>query len=91
VAPVEPALGRGPVASAEFTLVASPDDRIPENATGAGAPPTTWHGTELAVGVLHKAAHGFVTGAVTDALAAGTAPGRHADAGPLPCEDGYGR
>ncbi|MFJ5733148.1 hypothetical protein [Streptomyces paradoxus] len=93
---------RGPVASAKFTVVRLTNDQILENATGVGAPPTTWPRAELVVDVLHKAVYGFVTGAVADALAARNGPGpgeRHAarrpgrrtDAGPLPREDGYGR
>ncbi|MFD5337970.1 hypothetical protein [Streptomyces hawaiiensis] len=93
---------RGPVASAKFTVVRLTNDQILENATGVGAPPTTWPRTELAVDLLHKAVYGFVTGAVADALAARDGPGpgerhadrrpgRHADAGPLPREEGQGR
>jgi hypothetical protein len=93
---------RGPVASAQFTVVRLTNDQILENATGVGAPPATWPRTELAVDVLHKTVYGFVTGAVADALAArggpgpgerhaARRPGRRAGAGPLPREDGYGR
>jgi hypothetical protein len=93
---------RGPVASAKFTVVRLTNDQILENATGVGAPPSTWPRTELAVDVLHKAVYAFVTGAVADALAArggpgpgqrhaAVRPGRHADAGPLPRRHAYGR
>ncbi|MZF90135.1 hypothetical protein [Streptomyces sp. SID5643] len=93
---------RGPVASAEFTVVRLTNDQILENATGVGAPPPTWPRTELVVDLLHKAVYGFVTGAVADALAARNGPGpgerhaarrpgRHAGSGPLPREDGHGR
>ncbi|WP_028813818.1 hypothetical protein [Streptomyces flavidovirens] len=93
---------RGPVASAQFTVVRLTNDQILENATGVGAPPATWPRTELVVDLLHKTVYGFVTGAVADALAARSGPGpgrrhaavrpgRHADAGPLPRTDAYGR
>ncbi|MFE9398824.1 hypothetical protein [Streptomyces flavidovirens] len=93
---------RGPVASAQFTVVRLTNDQILENATGVGAPPQTWPRTELVVDLLHKAVYGFATGAVADALAARSGPGpgrrhaalrpgRHADVGPLPRTDAYGR
>ncbi|MEU0165139.1 hypothetical protein ABZ214_06730 [Streptomyces iakyrus] len=93
---------RGPVASAKFTVVRLTNDQILENATGVGAPPTTWPRAELVVDLLHKAVYGFVTGAVADALAARNGPGpgerhaarrpgRHAGSGPLPREEGHGR
>ncbi|MEV8309790.1 hypothetical protein AB0P36_21175 [Streptomyces flavidovirens] len=93
---------RGPVASAQFTVVRLTNDQILENATGVGAPPQTWPRTELVVDLLHKTVYGFATGAVADALAARSGPGpgrrhaalrpgRHADVGPLPRTDAYGR
>lgn len=93
---------RGPLASAKFTVVRLTNDQILENATGVGAPPSTWPRTELTVDVLHKAVYAFVTGAVADALAARSGPGpgqrhaavrpgRHSDVGPLPRRDAYGR
>ncbi|MFF5369395.1 hypothetical protein [Streptomyces sp. NPDC013187] len=93
---------RGPVASAEFTVVRLTNDQILENATGVGAPPATWPRTELTVDVLHKVVYGFVTGAVADALAAregpgpgelhaARRPGRRSGAGPPARENGYGR
>lgn len=86
---------RGPAASAQFTVVRLTNDQILENATGVGAPPTTWPRKELVVDVLHKAVYAFATGAVADALAArggpgpgqrhaALRPGRRADVGPLP-------
>ena len=86
---------RGGVASAMFTVVRLTNDQILENATGVGAPPSTWPRPEIAVDLLHKAVYGFATGAVADALAARTGPGpgqRHAalrpgrqsDVGPVP-------
>ncbi|MET9511835.1 hypothetical protein ABZX62_25790 [Streptomyces flavidovirens] len=93
---------RGPVASAQFTVVRLTNDQILENATGVGAPPLTWPRTELVVDLLHKTVYGFATGVVADALAARSGPGpgrrhaalrpgRHADVGPLPRTDAYGR
>jgi hypothetical protein len=93
---------RGPVASAKFTVVRLTNDQILENATGVGAPPSTWPRKELAVDVLHKAVYAFVTGAVADVLAArggpgpgqrhaAVRPGRHPDVGPPPRRDAYGR
>ncbi|MET9879575.1 hypothetical protein ABZZ36_33900 [Actinacidiphila glaucinigra] len=93
---------RGPVASAKFTVVRITNDQILENATGVGAPPSTWPRKELAVDVLHKAVYAFTTGAIADALAARSGPGpgqrhaavragRHPDSGPLPRKEGYGR
>jgi hypothetical protein len=93
---------RGPLASAKFTVVRLTSDQILENATGVGAPPSTWPRGELVVDVLHKTVYAFVTGAVADALAArggpgpgqrhaAMRPGRHSDVGPLPREEAYGR
>lgn len=92
---------RGPLASAKFTVVRLTNDQILENATGVGAPPSTWPRKELVVDVLHKAVYAFATGAVADALAARNGPGpgqrhaalrpgRHADVGPLPRRKAYG-
>ncbi|GAA3896549.1 hypothetical protein GCM10022244_03370 [Streptomyces gulbargensis] len=92
---------RGPVASAKFAVVRLTCDQILENATGVGAPPSTWPRKELVVDVLHKAVYAFATGAVADALAArggpgpgqrhaALRPGRHAGVGPVPREDAYG-
>ncbi|WP_399935971.1 hypothetical protein [Streptomyces kanamyceticus] len=88
---------RGPLASAQFAVLRLTNDQILENATGVGAPPSTWPRKELAVDLMHKTVYAFVTGAVADALAArgGTGPGqrhatlrpgRHSDVGPLPPE-----
>ncbi|MFI2780778.1 hypothetical protein [Streptomyces sp. ALB3] len=93
---------RGPVASAQFAVVRLTNDQILENATGVGAPPSTWPRKELVVDVLHKAVYAYVTGAVADALAArggagpgqrhaAERPGRRADVGPLRRRDTYGR
>ena len=93
---------RGPLASAQFTVVRLTNDQILENATGVGAPPATWPRKELVVDILHKAVYSFATGAVADLLAARSGPGpgqrhaslrhgRHADVGPLPRGDAHGR
>ncbi|KAA6223453.1 hypothetical protein CP973_17330 [Streptomyces albofaciens JCM 4342] len=93
---------RGPWSSAMFTVVRLTNDQVLENATGVGAPPQTWPRAELVVDLLHKAVYGFATGAVADALAAGSGPGpgqrhaalrpgRHSDVGPLPRPEAYGR
>ncbi|WP_199536684.1 hypothetical protein [Spongiactinospora gelatinilytica] len=94
---------RGPVASAKFTVVRLTNDQILENATGVGAPPSTWSRKELVIDVLHKAVYAFTTGAIADALAqrsigpgpgqrhAALRPGRHTDVGPLPRKDAYSR
>ncbi|MGW0929185.1 hypothetical protein [Streptomyces sp. NPDC002644] len=86
---------RGPLASAQFAVLRLTTDQILENATGVGAPPTTWPRRELAVDLLHKAVYAFTTGAVADALAArdglgpgqrhaAARPGRRSDVGPVP-------
>ncbi|MEU0052627.1 hypothetical protein [Streptomyces sp. NPDC006309] len=86
---------RGPLASAKFTVVRLTNDQILENATGVGAPPSTWPRKELVLDVLHKAVYAFATGAVADRLAARSGlgpgqrhaalrPGRHSGIGPLP-------
>ncbi|MDO0925297.1 hypothetical protein QQY24_07630 [Streptomyces sp. TG1A-8] len=93
---------RGPLASAQFTVVRITSDQILENATGVGAPPSTWPRRELVVDVLHKAVYAFVAGAVCDALAARGGPGpgqrhaalragRRAGVGPLPRASAHGR
>lgn len=57
---------RGPVASTWHTVVRLAVDQTVENATGVGAPPTTWPVGEQAVDVLHKAVYAAVTGLVAD-------------------------
>lgn len=93
---------RGPLASAQFTVVRLTNDQILENATGVGAPPQTWPRKELVIDILHKAVYAFATGAIADALAArggpgpgqrhaALRPGRHAGTGLLPRNEAYGR
>lgn len=76
---------RGVWSSAKFAVVRVTNDQILENATGVGAPPSTWPRRELVVDLLHKAVYAFTTGVVADVLAArsGLGPGqRHAAARP---------
>ncbi|MGZ3097387.1 hypothetical protein [Streptomyces sp. H62] len=86
---------RGPWSSAKFAVIRVTSDQILENATGVGAPPSTWPRRELVIDLLHKSVYAFVTGAVADALAARSGPGPgqrhaalrpgpHSDVGPLP-------
>ncbi|MFD3762516.1 hypothetical protein [Streptomyces sp. NPDC058622] len=93
---------RGPLASAQFTVVRLTNDQILENATGVAAPPQTWPRKELVIDVLHKTVYAFATGAVADALAArggpgpgqrlaALRPGRHTGIGPLPRHKAHGR
>ncbi|MFH8883473.1 hypothetical protein [Streptomyces californicus] len=93
---------RGPVASVQFTVARLTTDQILENATGVGAPPSTWPRKELVIDVVHKVADGFATGMVADALAArggpgpgqlhaAAHPGRRTGAAPVGRQDAYGR
>ena len=68
---------RGPFASLMHANVRLTVDQTLENATGVGAPPSTWPRDELAVDLLHKGVYAFATGAVADRLA-DPAPGSSA-------------
>jgi hypothetical protein len=57
---------RGTQANAAHTVVRLAFDQTVENATGVGAPPSTWPGLERRVDVGHKAVYSFVTGVVAD-------------------------
>lgn len=57
---------RGPLANAKHTVVRLAFDQTLENATGAGAPPTSWPGKEQAVDVVHKALYSLATGFAAD-------------------------
>ncbi|WP_210648684.1 hypothetical protein [Nocardioides sp. SYSU D00065] len=57
---------RGPRANAAHTVVRLAFDQTVENATGVGAPPTTWPSGERRVDFAHKAVYSFVTGLVAD-------------------------
>jgi hypothetical protein len=59
---------RGASATAMFAVVRLAFDQTVENATGVGAPPTTWPRREVAVDVLHKAVYAVATSLVADAV-----------------------
>jgi hypothetical protein len=59
---------RGSEATATHTVVRLAFDQTIENATGVGAPPTTWPRPERVVDIAHKAIYSCVTGAVADHL-----------------------
>lgn len=59
---------RGPAASFMHTWVRLATDQTFENATGVGAPPSTWPRSELVIDIAHKAVYSFATGAIADAL-----------------------
>lgn len=59
---------RGTEATITHAVVRLAFDQTVENATGAGAPPSTWAGQERLVDVAHKAIYSAVTGAVADRL-----------------------
>lgn len=61
---------RGPRASLAHTVVRLATDQTLENATGMGAPPSTWPLGEQVVDVAHKAVYALVTGAVADRIVA---------------------
>ncbi len=63
---------RGAHASAWHTVIRLGVDQTLENATGVGAPPTTWPAREQAVDILHKAVFSTVTGLVAERLLAPT-------------------
>jgi hypothetical protein len=57
---------RGLQANAWHTVLRLGFDQTIENATGAGAPPSTWPLDEKAVDILHKAVFSLVTGMIAD-------------------------
>lgn len=59
---------RGPLANSWHTLVRLAFDQTIENATGVGAPPSTWPTNEKIIDVLHKAVFSTVTGLIADRL-----------------------
>ncbi|MDQ4143672.1 MAG: hypothetical protein M3198_07990 [Actinomycetota bacterium] len=69
---------RGPGASAVHTVVRLATDQTFENATGVGAPPSTWPPNERIVDVAHKAVYAVTTGAFGDLMVptATPSPGR---------------
>ena len=67
---------RGGEATATHTVVRLAFDQTMENATGVGAPPSTWPRSERVVDVAHKAIYSLVTGVVADRLVAPTLQSR---------------
>jgi hypothetical protein len=63
---------RGSEATVTHTVVRLAFDQTVENATGVGAPPTTWPRHERVVDLAHKAIYSVVAGAVADRLVAPT-------------------
>jgi hypothetical protein len=59
---------RGIEASVAHTVVRLATDQTLENATGVGAPPSTWPPAERVVDVLHKAVYSAATGVVAERL-----------------------
>jgi hypothetical protein len=57
---------RGPLANTKHTVVRLAFDQTLENATGAGAPPSTWPRKEQVVDVTHKALYSLATGLAAD-------------------------
>lgn len=68
---------RGAHATAWHTVMRLGVDQTLENATGVGAPPTTWPVREQVVDVLHKAVFAAVTGAVAERALAPTLQSAH--------------
>lgn len=67
---------RGSEATMTHTVVRLAFDQTVENATGVGAPPSTWPRSELVVDVAHKAIYSLITGVVADRLIARTLESR---------------
>ena len=61
---------RGGPATLTHTVVRLAFDQTVENATGVGAPPSTWPRSERLVDVTHKAIYALVTGVVSDRMVA---------------------
>ena len=59
---------RGPQAHLAHTVVRLSTDQTLENATGVGAPPSTWPRPEQVVDVLHKAIYSVTTGLLAERL-----------------------
>jgi hypothetical protein len=59
---------RGPRAHLAHTVVRLATDQTLENATGVGAPPSTWPRQEQVVDVAHKAVYSLVTGVLAEWL-----------------------
>jgi hypothetical protein len=63
---------RGGSATMAHLVVRLAFDQTVENATGVGAPPSTWPRAELVVDVAHKAVYAWVTGEVADRVVPST-------------------
>jgi hypothetical protein len=61
---------RGVPAHVAHTVVRLATDQTLENATGVGAPPTTWPRNERVVDYLHKAIYAVTTGVVAERMIA---------------------
>ncbi|WP_207456258.1 hypothetical protein [Desertivibrio insolitus] len=57
---------RGPLANVWHTAVRLGFDQTVENATGAGAAPSTWPAQERVVDIAHKTVFSVVTGVIAD-------------------------
>jgi hypothetical protein len=57
---------RGALANTKHTGVRLAFDQTLENATGMGAPPSTWTRQDQIVDVLHKVVYSIATGIVAD-------------------------
>jgi hypothetical protein len=67
---------RGSEATVTHTVVRLAFDQTVENATGVGAPPTTWPRRERVIDLTHNAVYSVVAGAVADRLVAPTLQNR---------------
>jgi hypothetical protein len=67
---------RGSEATVTHTVVRLAFDQTVENATGVGAPPTTWPRRERVIDLAHKAIYSVVAGAVADRFVAPTLESR---------------
>jgi hypothetical protein len=70
---------RGGEATMTHAVVRLAFDQTVENATGAGAPPSTWSSSERVVDVAHKALYSLVTGALADRLVPATLESRRGE------------
>ena len=61
---------RGVEATATHAVVRLAFDQTVENATGVGAPPSSWPRPERVVDIAHKALYAWVTGVVADRVVA---------------------
>jgi alkylhydroperoxidase/carboxymuconolactone decarboxylase family protein YurZ len=59
---------RGPEAHVAHTIVRLATDQTIENATGVGAPPSTWPRSERVIDCAHKAIYAVVTGVVAERM-----------------------